>query len=283
MSKTQIIMSIHWTPPKELKDYIEQNKDLVVPICGGSVLKFSNDEWIKQNVMMDDCKALNISNLNPQLNELTNVYLIWRNLKLLDGHTANIGNEHYRRFFTRESIKDIDKYDGIIANPIGLGVAGFPCSLEEQYGLCHYADDFKKLKQIIIGEKLFDEEVWDSWTKMNFLYAPCNCWVLKREVFNMFCSDLFKVALKLPYLIDTTGRDDYQKRACSFLSERFTSYWFYAQSYRCKCRWQMVDLEYHPEWKASNSGDNRGCFNGTFKQDQSVNKIQDFLKMKGTL
>ena len=142
MSKTQIIMSLHWNPPRELKDYIERNKDLVLPICGGSVLKFSDDEWVKKNVLMDDRKPQNISNLNPHLNELTNVYLIWRNLDLLDGRAANIGNEHYRRFFTRESLKDMDTVDGIIANPVGLGVAGFPCTLEEQYGLCHYAEDF---------------------------------------------------------------------------------------------------------------------------------------------
>ena len=107
-----------------------------------------------------------------------------------------------------------------------------------------------------------DEEAWSKWTKLNFLFAPCNCWVLKREVFKMHCDDLFKVVLKLPYLVKVDGRDDYQKRACSFLAERFTSYWFYTQAYRGRCRWKMVDLEYHPEWKTPNSGDNRGCFNG---------------------
>ena len=128
---------------------------------------------------------------------------------MLDGHTANIGNEHYRRFFSRESVKGIDAVDGIIANPIGLGVAGFPCTLEKQYELCHYKEDFDILKQTIIDEGLMDEEVWNTWTKLNYLYAPCNCWVLKREVFNIFCKDLFKVVLKLPNLIDVTGRDDY--------------------------------------------------------------------------
>lgn len=142
MSKTQIIMTLHWTPPQELKDYIDANKDLVVPICGGASLKDSDDEWVKKNVLMDDCRPDNISHLNPQLNELTNVYLIWKNISLLDSDVANIGNEHYRRFFSRESINDIDSYDGIIANPIGLGVAGFPCTLEQQYGLCHYEEDF---------------------------------------------------------------------------------------------------------------------------------------------
>ena len=209
MSMTKIIMSIHYSPVQQLREYIDNNRDLVIPVCGGSSLKDSDDEWVKKNVIMDDCRKDNISHLNKHLNELTNIYLIWKNLSLLDGHTANIGNEHYRRFFSRESIKDIDTVDGIIANPIGLGVAGFPCTLEKQYELCHYKEDFDILKQTIIDEGLMDEEVWKGWTNVNYLYAPCNCFVLKREVFNMFCKDLFKVALKLPNLIDVTGRDDY--------------------------------------------------------------------------
>ena len=280
MSMTKIVMTLHWTPPTELKDYIDQNKDLVVPICGGATLKNSNDEWVKKNVLMDDCRPDNISHLNQYLNELTNVYLIWKNLSLLDGHTANIGNEHYRRFFSKESIEDIDKYDGIIANPISLGVAGFHCNLERQYALCHYEDDFKVLKQTIIDEGLMDADAWKVWTNLNFLYAPCNCFILKRECFNMFCKDLFKVALKLPELIDVTGRDDYQRRACSFLSERFTSYWFFAQTYGKGMNFKTVDLEYHPEWKTPNSGDNRGCFNGVYKGDQSISKIQDYIIRK---
>lgn len=280
MSMTKIIMSIHYSPMQQLREYIDNNRDLVVPVCGGSSLKDSDDEWIKKNVIMDDCRKDNISHLNKQLNELTNIYLIWKNLSLLDGHTANIGNEHYRRFFSRESIKDIDTVDGIIANPISLGVAGFPCTLEKQYELCHYKEDFDILKQTIIDEGLMDEEAWNVWTKVNYLYAPCNCFVLKREVFNMFCKDLFKVALKLPNLIDVTGRDDYQKRACSFLSERFTSYWFFAQAARGRCRWKIVDLEYHPDWKGTNSIDSRGCFNGIFKGDQSLQKVADFIKSR---
>ena len=280
MSMTKIIMSIHYSPMKELRDYIDSNRDLIVPICGGASLKDSDDEWIKQNVLMDDCRQDNISHLNKELNELTNVYLIWKHLSLLDGHTANIGNEHYRRFFSRESIKDIDKYDGIIANPIGLGVAGFPCTLEKQYELCHYKEDFDILKQTIANEGLMDEEVWNAWTKVNYLYAPCNCFVLKREVFNMFCRDLFSVALRLPGLIDVTGRDDYQKRACSFLSERFTSYWFFKQAARGRCRWKVVDLEYHPDWKGTNSIDSRGCFDGVFKGDQSMKKVNEYIKTR---
>lgn len=161
------------------------------------------------NCIADDSCADNISYLNPYLNELTTIYLIYKNLRLLDGHTANIGHNHYRRFFNKDVLNDIDTVDGIIANPIGLGVAGFPCTLEKQYELCHYKEDFDILKQTIIDEGLMDAEVWKAWSNLNYLFAPCNLFCLKRECFNMMMSDMFKVALKLPNLIDVTGRDDY--------------------------------------------------------------------------
>lgn len=79
----------------------------------------------------------------------------------------------------------------------------------------------------MIDEGIYEEQTWNTWANSYCMFAPCNMFVLKREVFNMFCNDLFRVALKLPYKIDIAGRDDYQKRACSFLCERFTSYWMY--------------------------------------------------------
>ena len=65
------------------------------------------------------------------------------------------------------------------------------------------------MKQTVIDEGLFDEEAWSKWTSLDYLFAPCNIFCLKREVFNMFCQDLFKVVLNLPEKIDVTGRDDY--------------------------------------------------------------------------
>ena len=224
MSKTKIICSVHWIPKTGFKELIDQNKDLYLPICGGSLLKDSEDQWVKDNVLMDNCKKDNISVLNPILNELTTIYLVWKNLSLV-GDAANIGFCHYRRLITREALSCIDTCDGIVAKPIMLGVVGRPCPLQTQYGLCHYEEDFDMLKQTVDEAGLLDQEIWNEWASNMFLFAPCNCFVFKREVFNMFCKDLFKIALQLPGKIDVSGRDDYQKRASGFLSERFTSYW----------------------------------------------------------
>lgn len=211
MSMTKIICSLHWTPAEPLKKHLKENRDLIVPVFGGGRenMKLCNDEWLDKNVIPDDCRKDNISELNPILNELTTLYLIHKNLGLLDGHTANIGLCHYRRFFPREAQEVIDTTDAIVANPIPLGVVGRQVTVEKQYELCHVKEDFDILKQTTADKGLLDEEAWDKWSNLGFLFAPCNMLIAKREVFNIFCKDLFKVALELPYKIDVEGRDDY--------------------------------------------------------------------------
>lgn len=280
MTPTKLITTIHWKLPKEAKEYFEANKDLHTLVFGGGKkhLDSIKDKWLKDNCIPDDVVTPNISDLNPQLNEMTTIYLIHNHLGLLDGYTANIGHVHYRRFFARQDLEDIDTCDGIIATASSLNVAGFNCTLEKQYALCHYAEDFQKLKQLIVEEKLYDADTWNKWTQLQYLYAPCNIFCLKRECFNIYCDEVFKVVLRLPTVIDVTGRDDYQKRACSFLSERLTSYWFFKQQASGRMRWKEKPCQFMTEWKAPTSGDNRGCYNGQFIHDQSMDKVNSWIQ-----
>ena len=54
-----------------------------------------------------------------------------------------------------------------------------------------------------------DKDAWWWWTRLHYLYAPCNIFCLSRQWFLTYCNDMFKIALKLPDRIDVTGRDDY--------------------------------------------------------------------------
>ncbi len=284
MSKTKIICNLHWTPTEPLKKHLEENNDLIVPVFGGGkeVMKLCNDKWLDKHVLTDDCCKDNISDLNPILNEMTSLYLIYKNLRLLDGHTANIGLCHYRRFFPKSVLDMIDTCDGILLNPLPLGVCGRPCLLEQQYELLHVKADFDILKQTIIDEGIYEAQTWNAWANGYYLFAPCNMFVLKREVFNMYCKDLFKVALKLPYKIDLTGRDDYQKRACSFLCERFTSYWMFKQCAIGNMQFIGANAEEHLDWKPSDAGDARGSYAGVHKGDESLKRIDKWLNSHKT-
>lgn len=229
---TRIITTVHWAIPEEFKKHVEKSGDLHLLVFGGGRKRLEelNDEWLTKRCVPDDYNASdNISNLNPYLNEMTSIYTVWKNPDLLPPDIDAIGHAHYRRFFKAEDIDDIEKYDAIVAASASVAVAGFGCTLEKQYELCHYKEDFAVLKKTIEEEGLMDEEAWNEWTHLDYLYAPCNVFVMRVKWFLRYCHDLFKVALKLPGRINVEGRDDYQRRACSFLCERFTSYWFYTR------------------------------------------------------
>lgn len=235
---------------------------------GKRMMELCKDKWLIDNAIPDDIKADNISNLNPVLNELTPLYLIWKHPDLLPPNTQHIGLCHYRRFFNKQFInKHIDEADGIVVNPIALSIASIPCTLKKQYAICHYEHDFEVLKDIIIETNLFDDEAYSKWCNLQCLFAPCNMFVLNRITFNMYCKDLFNVALKLPYRIKVDGYDDYQKRACSFLCERFTSYWMYTQCLRNRISLIGTNVEAYLDWKPKDSGDGRGSYAGVFKGD----------------
>ena len=133
MSSTKMLMTLHWKAPDELKELVDKSNGLYCPVFGGGkqALDALGDEWMSSHCIPDDERKDNISHLNQQLNEMTSLYLIYKNLGLLPCTPANIGHVHYRRYFTREDLADIDTADGIIATPVSLGVFGFHCSLEK--------------------------------------------------------------------------------------------------------------------------------------------------------
>jgi len=256
--KTKLITTVHWNVPDEFKKYVEQSNNLHFLVFGGGRKRLEelNDDWLVKHCTPDDFNPHdNISNLNPYLNEMTSIYTVYKNPNLLPSDIEAIGHAHYRRFFTSADVEDMGKCEGIVATPISVGVAGFGCTLEKQYELCHVKEDFTILKSVIEEQGLMDEQMWNEWTQLGFLFAPCNLFVLRKEWFNRYCADLFKIALELPKRIDVTGRDDYQRRACSFLCERYTSYWFYTQVRRGHMTLMVKPCQFHPEWKATNSTD----------------------------
>ncbi len=52
---------------------------------------------------------------------------------------------------------------------------------------------------------------------------PCNMFVMRKEIFFEYCQFMFPILADIIPIINVSGRDNYQKRAVSFLSERLTS------------------------------------------------------------
>ena len=210
-----------YPPPEELRVFLESNSDLYFPIRGGNSLE--QDQWCVDHAE-SDAGSDNISGLNPLLNEMTSIYWFWKNKQLPD----YVGFNHYRRFFPRESISDYADYDIIISKPIFS--SSIP--LVAQYQFYHRIMDLDKCVQYFIetvpewGIK-FKQYLFTSGTN----YAPCNMFVMRRDLFDEWCQFIFPALFELKDRICGTEecklRDNYQKRALCFLTERIFNFWCY--------------------------------------------------------
>jgi hypothetical protein len=100
---------------------------------------------------------------------------------------------------------------------------------------------------------------WNIWKTLDYMFAPCNMFLIKSDYFNSYCSELFSYIFRLESLIDINNRDNYQKRALAFLSERFTSFWFWRNRYNLKTK--MVNGVFNKTWKPDLTVDIRGTYN----------------------
>lgn len=246
----KIAINLFYPPVQQLKDFIIQNKDIFVPINGGSSLK--NDLWCQDNLLFDD-DGDNISSHNNRLNENTSIYWFWKHLDRFDG-IDYCGFNHYRRVFSRSSLCDYQQYDIIVAQPI-------PClySLEWQYGYYHSIDDLYKCISLL---KKIDYSFgcgFEQYVKVQHdNFAPMNMFVLRLDLFKEWCSFIFPMLFALENTIDVRGRDNYQKRAICFLEERIFGFWCWSKM-RIGCHIKQVSIDEHLDWK-DNKLNERGTY-----------------------
>ena len=190
MSSIKTILNVFYQPTDELKQLIQidgQHEKLFFPINGGSQL---SDAWSNQHLHKDNTGE-NISELNPLLNEMTAVYWFWKNYRPLPDY---VGFNHYRRLFKQADIVDYEKFDIIVAKPV-FSSPSSTLSLAAQYMLYHNINDLQiclaVVSQIVGIEyaKAFKNYLQTS--KMN--YAPCNMFVMKKELFEEWCEFVFPI------------------------------------------------------------------------------------------
>lgn len=274
----KIVTTVYYALPPEAKEYYEESRGLHVLVFGGGRRKLEelNDRWMEENCVADDDYEDNISAMNPFVNEMTTIYAAYRHPELTGG-AEYVGHNHYRRFWTDSDVDGVSAYDGMVSLPIPLFTARIGTTIGEQYGLCHYSEDLDVMREMVIERGMCRKSELDGWASLRSLFAPCNCFLLRMDLFRKYCSEVFPMVTEFPSRIDVTGRDDYQKRACSFLSERLTSLWFYARGL-AGMRWKETPLTERLNWKPKSSGDSRGYRNGVFVGDQSVPKIAEWVR-----
>jgi hypothetical protein len=191
----------------------------------------------------------NINHLNDAYNELTAIYWVWKNL-----HYDYVGFFHYRRVLNFV-------FDGTWKDEFGFTVSGsnkvreyFSSDRQRQCLM-----DLLRVCPVIIPrltaskltteghyKKYHNDESWDCFldvlaekfpnsrgaeilfSKSN-LQTSFNIFVMRREIFSNYCSDLFLV---INAVYDRLGliNHAYNKRYPGFLAERFLHFWLLMHS-----------------------------------------------------
>lgn len=246
----KIILNVFYPPTEELKGKIECNRNLYIAMNGGASLK--GDEWANTYLQSDDVGD-NISSQNKLINEMTSIYWVWKHYAEI-GNPKYIGFNHYRRFFKTSDFEDIDSYDIVVANSIKC-----PYTLAWQYNYYHKISDIQHAANVLRGiNKTFGDGFVSYLNEKTDNFAPCNMFIMKRELFFEWCELIFKVLDVLKDTIDLNdGRDNYQKRALCFITERIFGYWCYVKSQSIKLK--TIDIEEHLSYK-DNHLNERGDF-----------------------
>lgn len=180
-----------------------------------------------------DNEGENISQKNPQFNELTAMYWAWKNLD-----ADVIGLVHYRRYFVRKkkgknitekrenilSEKDIldclQEVDMILPNPRNYYIE----SSYSHYAHAHNGADLDETRKIIQERFPIYIPAFDSAMKSSKAHM-FNMFIMKREDFDAYCSWLFDILFELEKRIDISSYSDYEARVYGFISERLLDVW----------------------------------------------------------
>ncbi len=237
MKNLKIILNIFYHVNEIQKTFIENNKHLYIPINGGSSLQFTNS-WNSKNLFFDNSFD-NISHLNSKLNELTSIYWFWKN-KFKTSNIDYIGFNHYRRYFNpKDFYHDFEKYDIIVGKK-----EDFNITVLEQYKKVHDKFDIKILEDLLALEYPRAEVI--KFMNQKALYAPCNMYIMKSSLFDLYCKVIFKIILKLEKVVILDKHNPYQYRALAFLSERLTSFWMFQQKKTCEIK--EIPIEFFKGW-----------------------------------
>lgn len=257
------------------------DNQLFIPVRCGAVF----DE--KASDIIGDNTGDNISDKRMSFNELTVLYWAWKN-QSADWY----GLCHYRRFLCLKNIpfekaedehangciridylnkkaletfgltesfmrSEIEKYDAVFAEPIDLAKMG----IKNNYEAMKCSPDYHFIKDIdtaldIIKEKY--PEFYPVATEYMFKYDKSrlyNCFIMKKDVFDLFCNWLFGILFELEKRIDMSLYSMQQYRTPGTIAERLTGIFALWLERQCKYKIKNAPVLFieHPEKISDNA------------------------------
>ena len=174
----------------------------------------------------------NISAKNPNFCELTGLYWAWKNLD-----ADYVGLVHYRRYFTRKEVHDIEKKKAqvLTGKEWEAILSKYPAVVPDKrnyyietnrshYNHAHHSDGLDLAGQII--KEKYPEYMTAFLTVMDRTWAHMfNMFVMRRDLFDQYMSWMFDILLEIEKRVDITGWDAYESRIYGFVSELLLDVW----------------------------------------------------------
>ena len=185
-----------------------------------------------------DDEGENISEKNPNYNELTAIYWAWKNLKDVDA----VGLVHYRRIFFEKKPYNLNnvisvekvhqllqKYDVLLPKKRNYYIE----TNYSHYIHAHYKEPLDKTREIIKNSypaylKEFDRVMKNRKAHM------FNMFIMRKEAFDSYCNFMFDVLGKLENTIDISNYSVQEARVFGYISELLMDVWLYTtkESYK---------------------------------------------------
>lgn len=168
----------------------------------------------------------NISVKNPNYNELSGLYWMWKN-----GPECDItGLCHYRRYFLDNEGKLmsagdyeqlLEKYDAVVTEAL---INTDEKSVYEKYGEKHRKSELDLTREAI--KVCYPEcvSVYDEVINGDRMYFA-NMMVTTQKMMDEYAQWLFNILSYVEEHIDMTGYDDYDRRVFGFIAERLVMVW----------------------------------------------------------
>ena len=166
----------------------------------------------------------NISEKNASFCELTGIYWAWKNMD-----ADYIGLAHYRRHFRGKSGRD--KWECVLSEKEAQRLLEttdvllprrrnyYIESVYNQYVHAHPAEGLDLALSLAAAGGENYARATETLKKRTWTHI-FNMFIMKREVFDGYCSWLFQILFEVERRIDTSAYSDYDKRLFGFLSER---------------------------------------------------------------
>lgn len=173
-----------------------------------------------------------ISHKNANYCELTGLYWAWKNLE-----ADSIGLVHYRRYFTKKEVRNIDKkkeqillrsdWEKILAHyPVVVADKRkyYIESNRSHYNHAHHSDGLDLAEQIIQERYPEYRAAFDLVCKRTWAHM-FNMFVMRRDMYDAYCEWLFDILGEIENRVDISSYDTYEARIYGFVSEILLDVW----------------------------------------------------------